>query len=383
MVDKRVTGLLLIVGLSFGLLGQFYFAFRREYVWDGVLFWAVSIFVFGVLMWRVRRREERCAHWCVARIVRQHPLPTLAAVGGVCLSFVAGLRALQRPAIADYRGVLVLWAIGVASFLAAFVPSPFVDGGWWRRLRSWVSRNRIELVAAAALLLLALSVRVFDLEHIPANLGGDEGTWAMEGLSMLEGPLANPFATRWFAFPSMSFLVWGLSMRVFGDSVAGLRAGSALIGTASVCSTLLLARELWGRRVAWLGAVALAFGHYHIHFSRLAVNNIADSLLASLAFYLLVRGLRSGRSVFFALAGAVLGAGWYGYFGARLVAIIVALFLAWRILVVDRFLARNAHHLLILLFGALVVAGPLLLHYAHHPAGLTEGFDRVSIFASG
>ena len=381
--EHRITGFLLVAGLACGLVGQFYFAYRLEYVWDGALFWAVSVLAFGLLMWRVRRREQGRARWGVARLVRRHPIAALAAAGGICLSAVAGRRALQRPANADYTDVLALWLVGVAVFLSAFAPSPFAVKRWLSRLRGSARRNRTELVAAAALLLAALSVRTFGLEHIPANLSGDEGTWAMEGLSMLEGPLDNPFATRWFAFPSMSFLVWGLSMRMFGESVAGVRAVSALIGTASVCSTLLLARQLWGRRVAWFGALALAFGHYHLHFSRLAVNNIVDSLIASLAFYLLVRGLRSGRSVFFALAGAVLGAGWYGYFGARLVGIIVVLFLAWRILVVDEFLARNGHQLLVLLLSALVVAGPLLLHYAHHPAGLTEGFDRVSIFASG
>jgi 4-amino-4-deoxy-L-arabinose transferase-like glycosyltransferase len=261
----------------------------------------------------------------------------------------------------------------------------------------------VELAGVAALLLVALMVRAYNLEHIPANLGGDEGTWAMQGLAMLDGRLANPFATRWFAFPSMSFLVWGLSMRLFGETVAGVRAASALIGTASVLSTFLLARELWGRRlgpvgsgreamgggglgagrIAWFAAGALAVGHYHIHFSRLAVNNIADSLFVTLSLYLLVRGLESDRSILFALAGAVIGVGWYGYFGARLVGIIAALYVIWRAVVENRFLAHHGHHLLILLGAALVVAAPLLLHYAVHPSALSEGVNRVGILTSG
>jgi hypothetical protein len=261
----------------------------------------------------------------------------------------------------------------------------------------------VSLVGLVALLLVALVVRAHDLEHIPANLGGDEGTWAMEGLAMVDGRLANPFTTGWFAFPSMSFLVWGLSMRLFGETVAGVRAVSALIGTASVLSTFLLARELWGQRplstgsgreamdgdglaaerIAWFAAGALAVGHYHIHFSRLAVNNIADSLCVTLSLYLLLRGLRSDRSVLFALAGGVIGAGWYGYFGARLVGIIAALYVVWRAMAEDRFLSRHGHHLLILLGAALVVAAPLLLHYAAHPASLSEGVNRVSVLASG
>jgi predicted membrane-bound mannosyltransferase len=273
--------------------------------------------------------------------------------------------------------------VGVASWLLAFVPLSQVPGGLWQWLQNWARQNRIELAGLIALLLLALAVRAYDLEHIPANLGGDEGTWAMEGLAMVEGRLDNPFATRWFAFPSLSFLVWGFSMGVFGDTVAGVRTVSAIIGTTSVLCTFLLSRKLWNRRVAWLGAIALAFGHYHLHFSRLAVNNIADSVFAPLAFFMLVCGLRTRRSACFAVAGAVIGAGWYGYFGARLVGIVAALYLVWRMVVTDRFLAYHGRHLLILAVSALVIAAPLLLHYAAHPSVLTEGLDRVSIFASG
>ena len=205
----------------------------------------------------------------------------------------------------------------------------------------------------------------------------------MESLAMFDGRLANPFGARWFAFPSMSFLAWGLSMSPFGETVAGLRALSALLGAVSVLTTFLLARELWGRRIAWLAAILLTFGHYHIHYSRLAVNNIADAFVVTLALWYLVRGLRSQRPYHFALAGAVMGLGWYGYFGARLVGVIVALYLAWRVVAERRFLARYWRLLVVLLLAALVVAVPLLLHYVSHPYDFDAGANRVSIFASG
>jgi len=205
----------------------------------------------------------------------------------------------------------------------------------------------------------------------------------MEALAAVGQGLANPFATRWFAFPSMSFVVRGLSMRLFGDTIAGLRMLSALIGTASVLTTFLLTRELWGRRVAWLAAIGLTFGHYHMHFSRLAVNNIADSLFSTLALYLLVRGLRSRRAIHFALAGAVLGMGWYGYFGARLIGVIAAVYLAWRVVVEYRFVARYGRLLMALLGAALVVVVPLMFHYARYPADFSAGLNRVSIVGSG
>jgi 4-amino-4-deoxy-L-arabinose transferase-like glycosyltransferase len=247
----------------------------------------------------------------------------------------------------------------------------------------WLLR-RWELVGVAALLLVALVVRGINLEHVPLNLGGDEGTWGMEGLAMFEGGrLANPFATRWFAFPSLSFLAWGLSIRIFGDSVAGLRALSVLIGTASVLTTYLLARELWGRRVAWLSAALLTFAHFHMHFSRLAVNNVADPLFITLSLWLLVRGLRKRQTIYLALAGAVIGLGWYGYFGARLIGVIAAVYAGGRFLIERRFRARHGWSLVALAGAALVVMAPLLLYYADNPAALAARSRQVSIFASG
>ena len=333
--------------------------------------------------------------------IRNSPLRALAAAGGATLSFLAGYLALRHSPTDDFSTLLWLWLIGVVWFLLAFVP-PFsvkdfvvaVSTAWGttkvvttgfsaRLLLDWLHDHWVELAGLAALLLVALAVRAVDLEHIPANVGGDEGTWGMESLAMFDERLANPFGVRWFAFPSMSFLAWGLSMRLFGETVAGLRMLSALLGAASVLTTFLLARELWGRRIAWLAAILLTFGHYHIHYSRLAVNNIADALFVTLALWYLVRGLRSRRPYHFALAGAVMGLGWYGYFGARLLGIIVALYLAWRVVAERRFLARYWHLLVILLLAALVVALPLLLHYVSHPYDLDAGANRVSIFASG
>lgn len=384
---RALSAFLLAVGLGFTLLGQFYFAYRREYVRDGVLFWCVGLLAFGLLLRRTTRRAERQRPvrlpWVQKRDLLLYALRSVAAMGGLFCAVLAGRLSCRLPATANFSGVLWLWLFGVYLFLMAFVPALKIREAW-SGLLQWLRRNRIELACLAALLLAALAVRGVNLEHIPANLGGDEGIWALGGLAMFEGGrLANPFATRWPSFPDLSFLVWGLSIRIFGESVAGARAISALIGAATVLTTFALARELWGRWVAWPAAVLLAFGHYHLHYSRLASNNIADGFLVTLALALLVRGLRSGRPFHFALAGAALGLSLYGYVGARLVGIIVVVYLVWQARVERRFLARYGWLLALALAAALVVTAPLLLHYVVNPVELTGRVTQVSILAPG
>ena len=374
-------GLLLIIGLVFALLGQFYFAYKREYVWDGVLCWCIAVCSFGLLLWRTTRQKRgavglRPSAWTSVRWLR-----ALAAIGGFWLVLWAGAMARQ-PERTDFGYPLWIWLAGVSCFVAAFVPS-FSIKEQSRCLRRWFHNHWRDVVALTVLLLMALATRAIDLEHVPANLGGDEGTQGVAALELLRPPLGNPFSTGWFSVPTMSFLAYGVSMRIFGESVAGLRALSALAGTATVLTTFLLAQELWGRRVAWMAAVAFAFSHYHIHFSRLGSNQIFDGLCMTLSLWLLARALRLRQAIHFTLAGAVIGLGWYGYFGARLVGIVAICYLAWRLAVEHHFLHRYGRLLVVLLGAALVVLGPFLLHYANHPHELMSRSREVSIFASG
>ncbi|HHN93483.1 MAG TPA: hypothetical protein ENK17_01825, partial [Anaerolineae bacterium] len=156
-----------------------------------------------------------------------------------------------------------------------------------------------------------------------------------------------------------------------------------LVGTATVLTTFLLAREVWGRRVAWTAATLLAAGHYHIHFSRLGSNQIADGFFVTLTGWLLLLALRTRRMYLFALTGAVMGLGWYGYFGARLVSILVAAYLTWRAATEYRFWRRQRHGIAVLALAALVVIAPLGLYYTAHPSDLLSRPRQVSIFSSG
>lgn len=381
--DRIVSSVLLIAGLVFALLGQLYFTYRREFWHDGLFFWGVSLILFLFLRRRLRRNKparrrrdgRRWLSWTT-----WSPLRVLAFVGGLGLSLLAGRQAGKLPTGSSFAGVFLMWGGGVVWAVMAFVPAVPIRRtltNLSRRLR----RHRLELAGLAVVLLGALFVRIINLEHIPVNLGGDEAMWGLEALAMMDGELENPFATRWFGLPSLPFLFLGLSMRVFGTTVAGLRMLSVLTGTAAVLTTFLLARELWGKRVALLVATLLAFGHYHLHFSRLAFNCITDSLFATLTLFLVVRGARSRQAIYFALAGVVMGLGVYEYYGARLVNVIAVVYLVWQGIMSRRLRSTYLRLLMISLGVTLVVAAPILLRYLESPALFSGGWNRVSILS--
>ncbi|MBC7227707.1 MAG: hypothetical protein H5T61_10810, partial [Thermoflexales bacterium] len=90
------------------------------------------------------------------------------------------------------------------------------------------------------------------------------------------------------------------------------------------------------------------------------------------------------RHLNLALAGVLLGFSWYTYFGARLMTIIIGLYLAGCALGEGNgFLARHGRGLIALAVGFALTLWPLALYYIAHPADFLSRYNQVSIFASG
>lgn len=405
--ERRLALWLFGAGLALVVLGQAYFIWLPRYIWDGVIFCAL-----GALLWAIalRRTEPVPApsprrRWWAG--ITADPLRTALLALGILLVLWAGIAVLRASPDSSFAPYLNAWALGILLFIIqacerplANLPThrlansstPLLANSPPRKLAPSLTRPLADSLLLPLLLLAALLVRAVALDEIPPNFGGDEGTQALEAIHLLGPPLGNPFSTGWYSVPKMSFLVAGLGMRLFGFTVAGARALSALAGTAAVLVTFLLARELAGKGVGWGAAVLVAFGHYAIHFSRLSSNQIGDALFGPLILYLLLRGLaatgegnggRRRNHFRLALAGVVLGLSWYAYFGARLITVVVGLYLLERLLTEPGFLSRHGRGLAILFLGAALTVWPLALYYIAHPADFFSRYNQVTIFASG
>ncbi len=407
--DRLKKGLLLIGTVGFATLGQFYFFWRRDYVWDGVIFTSIALVCFAMLNRTTRARPS--LSWL--RRLTQRRLGTQPLIIGLALllNLIAARSANASPPPHDYFASVVLWLASLILFCVPFFDLDLASRtltSWSGHVRARLRQSSIELTPVVALLIIGLVLRTWDLEHIPANFSGDEGTQGMWAVDALEGRLRNPFATGWFTVPTMSFFAQAASLRLFGDSVAGLRTLSALVGTATLLFTYLLARRGLGRRTALFALAALTFNHYHIHFSRLASNQVADPLFMTLTLWLLSEGLQRSRSAshpsvpptgaseaqpspsrpgklgkgggWLLAAGLTMGLSWYGYFGSRAIALVVAAFLGWQALTEPGFLRRHAYALALMALVALMAISPLLLHYADHPENLSARFNQVNFF---
>jgi 4-amino-4-deoxy-L-arabinose transferase-like glycosyltransferase len=423
------TALLFAGTVVFAVLGQFYLFYRPDYVWDALLFLTIGLVCLVALRRRIglhsirRKALSRWRpHW--KTLIRQ-PRAVLITLA-VVVNWAAARSAGANPPPSSYTASVILWLGSLALLFGAFAPrrlaraatrllSRSPDRAWRVRsaasserllpVRRFAARHGIDLALIAALVLGGLLLRAVDLAHIPINFSGDEGTQGMWAVDVLNGRVRNPFSTGWFTVPTMSFFAQAAALRIFGDNVAGLRFLSALIGTGTLAFTYLLARRILNRRIALLGVAALAFNHYHLHFSRLASNQIADPLFMTLTLWLLIEGLRRSTAAaaqspaqgtgaarrdpaptsepaygWFLGAGVAMGLSWYGYFGSRVILLVVAAYLGIQTVIERGFWGRHRRELALMLLTALMVASPLFLHYVTHPGNFSARFNQVSFF---
>jgi 4-amino-4-deoxy-L-arabinose transferase-like glycosyltransferase len=242
---------------------------------------------------------------------------------------------------------------------------------------------RWELAALLALTLAALLIRAIQIDQIPFPVHGDEGEMGQEARSLLRGTRANPFGTLWLDHPSLWFYIQALGLAVFGNTLGGLRLVSALIGAAAIPACYGFAREAFGRRVALTAVILLTGYQLHLHFSRVALNNIADPLMAMLTFGAFLRAWRTGSYAAFAAAGVSAGLAQYFYMGSRLtLAMLVALIPFLAAMDLPRLRARWRG---LALMGVALLAGfgPLLRFFIENPVKFMARIDAQGLFQTG
>ena len=272
------------------------------------------------------------------------------------------------------------WAIGltllqIGTFTFSTVPQPAAD-----QILPWATW---EVAVVGILTTIALIVRASMIDHIPFAIHGDEGEMGLVARTVLKGTLRQPFGIEWIGHPNLWFFLQAAALRLFGDSIGGLRLLSALIGTAAIPICYWFARPHLGRTVAIGGAILLMALPMHIHFSRIALNNIIDPTLGTAGLGLLLSGWRNGKPATFLGSGLLLGLAQHGYFGARLLIVL------WGVLILHRAVWNGKQFvaqwkgLLLLVLGFGAGLGPLLRYYIENPATYTDRINDLGLFQSG
>jgi hypothetical protein len=214
---------------------------------------------------------------------------------------LAVINMLHAP-YADYNDpqgyiYIALWILSIILFAI----SVLLDAGWQppstQVSTEWLKKHRIELLFIAAMVTTAFFIRFLDVENHPYSFINDEGEVGISGACLFTGECRNFFYTGWAGQPMTTFFPAAIGVALFGRTALAVRLGSVIIGTLSVLAVYLFAREVFNKKTAWVAALLLTALPVHIHFSRLGVANIVDSLSLTLILWLLFRGAKRGSTL--------------------------------------------------------------------------------------
>ncbi len=263
--------------------------------------------------------------------------------------------------------VLGLWIFTILLFCWNVAQLDGVSLPSRESLKTWWMSHRVDILLVAVIGLAALLIRVVGLETYPYAFINDEGEVGWEGLNLLSGATSDFFSTGWAGQPILAFLPVALSIKVLGISAFSVRILGALQGTLAVVALYLLAREAFGRPVAFFSAFLLAALPWHVHFSRLGVMNVGDSFYSVTALWLTYRALRRGRYIDYLPAGLITGLSLYTYVGSRLVVAMAIGVLTYAIIRQRDYLRTHFRHLTVFIFAFLVVASPIMYSFSLSP----------------
>jgi hypothetical protein len=120
-----------------------------------------------------------------------------------------------------------------------------------------------------------------------------------------------------------------------------------------------------------------------VHFSRIGVHNVVDSLMSALIFWLIARAMKTDDPRYYFTAGVVGGLCIYTYAGTRLALILGGLAILFLIVRQRGYLFAHWKHLIAFSAGILISAAPQAAYFARHPDIFIGRFGQEGILFNG
>jgi len=180
-------------------------------------------------------------------------------------------------------------------------------------------KNRI--LALLAILGLAFVLRIILINKVPAGLQADEGVSLYHSFSLAEtgrDPLGYSWPVHFSGFgwgenTTLAYILIPLVKLVGLQQIWPYRLFMVLLHLIFILFGYLLAKELFGSKIALLSSLFLALSPWDMVLSRLLFNVSLLPLLYMAGLYFLLKGIRHGRKWGFLWAGLIFSLSFYTY----------------------------------------------------------------------
>ncbi len=290
-------------------------------------------------------------------------------------------RSVPLALIVGASGLVIILATLFTSYATTPTKTQVATG------RDWQPLQRRELLILSGIIALAAIVRLSLLPSIPFGIWRDEARHGLEALRILNDPNYRPVYIPNISLPGFYPALLALSFKLFGISLATLRGLTATAGVFAVAVLWVVARQLWGPRVALIAALFGAVGSWRVSIDRLAFDTAPTTFCTLAAFACFLAGVRQGlrqglRLLAFAGAGFFGGLAIYNYYPGRF-ALPVLVGATVVLLVRERgsFLRRYGLGLLLLVVVALATLVPLAQYAQAEPDNFFKRTEQVFLLS--
>jgi 4-amino-4-deoxy-L-arabinose transferase-like glycosyltransferase len=244
------------------------------------------------------------------------------------------------------------------------------------------SKRWLNWAIVFAIVAVAFFIRFHNIEITPAGIYPDEAVNGIDAINVNETGIHKFFYTNNYGREGLFMNLISYAIKIFGNTILGLRIWSVIFGTLTVLGIFLLTKELFrSYRSGLVAAYFLTFSFWAINFSRISFRAIMLPFVLTFSFYFLFKALHTKKYIFFALAGAFFGLGIHTYIAFRVAPLILVILLAALLATHKKFLCEHWKYLIVFLLFAFIVAFPLILDFFHNPDHFSSRTGAVSIFS--
>ncbi|MBI4515765.1 MAG: glycosyltransferase family 39 protein [Deltaproteobacteria bacterium] len=283
----------------------------------------------------------------------------------------------------NHLAAFVLWLASLALLAGAVWPRTGVAAAAdsWRHDGGPELSPRTAAVALLLILTLALALRVIALKEVPGLIDPDEGRQGRYAERIWKDGFPDAFGIGWNVFPHLAYMTEYVGVQLLGTSNANLRLSAAVIGVLSLVPVFFWARRWWGNVIALLAVLLLAINRDHISWSRVALNNMQQVLVAGLMLAAFARLLRTRRALDWVWLGYATGLAFHTYHAAKLFPALLAVIALVFAVGMPGFLRRFAAGLPLAALAFLLCFGPLLVTIHQRWEGFYGGTsNRVDLY---
>ncbi len=347
---------------------------------DGTLIWlGVLTLASGLVMFALVTRRSALSDYPPLAITKAGSSGLhqwrllLVAIAGVALWLFA------LKSLADRTGgsaEVWLWLIALA----------VIGACWWqidrvRGVRLAMCLERREAVLLLVALLTVFAVLAFQIGQIPNSLWGDEGAFFTTARDVARGvAVVDVFGLSTYAEPAFTTIFQGGLISLLGANITAWRLSSVIAAWLAAIPLYFLVRATLGKRTAWITLAFYAISPWVLTYARMGYNAAQGLLPVVLCLALTWLAVRRDSRFYAFLAGCAAGLSFFAPASARIVIVLMLLWLAWMWItrrVGGKMLSRQ---LAAAAVGIVVVAAPPIVYGMSHVPDVYLGKQFESSF---